>query len=249
MFRLMKLRPPNGWNAVTWELVIVVVGVLIALLAQQWVEERTWDAKVRHSKDALRGEIANHYAWSVEWRVVTPCLLGQIDQLRERVLRSRDRLDPAPLIRDPNLSYVFRMPSKEYLTSVWEAAQLDGISARFDDQARAELSAHYEQVRQLRGHTERNGVDWRRLLTLAQPIRLDPMVRYSLLQTLDELRGRVEFVDLLSGQLIDHIDKLGMTPPASFAQGALNRWNTVRFCHAHGLPLRSLTQAMTAVPN
>ena len=27
MFRLMRLHPPNGWNAVGWELAIVVLGV------------------------------------------------------------------------------------------------------------------------------------------------------------------------------------------------------------------------------
>ena len=31
MFRLIKLNPPNGWNAVAWELAIVAIGVLIAL--------------------------------------------------------------------------------------------------------------------------------------------------------------------------------------------------------------------------
>ena len=30
MFRMVKLRPPHGWDAVAWELGIVVLGVLIA---------------------------------------------------------------------------------------------------------------------------------------------------------------------------------------------------------------------------
>ena len=38
MFRLLKVRPPNGWNAVAWELVIVTLGVLLALGAQQMAE-------------------------------------------------------------------------------------------------------------------------------------------------------------------------------------------------------------------
>jgi hypothetical protein len=38
MFRLLKLKPPHGWNAVGWDLAIVTVGVLIALAAQQIVE-------------------------------------------------------------------------------------------------------------------------------------------------------------------------------------------------------------------
>ena len=31
MFRLLKLKPPHGWNAVGWELGIVTLGVVIAL--------------------------------------------------------------------------------------------------------------------------------------------------------------------------------------------------------------------------
>lgn len=38
MFRMLKLRPLHGWNAVAWELAIVTLGVLIALGAQQVVE-------------------------------------------------------------------------------------------------------------------------------------------------------------------------------------------------------------------
>lgn len=249
MFRLMKLRPPNGWNAVTWELVIVVVGVLLALLAQQWVEERTWDSKVRQSEVALRSEVANHYAWSVEWRMVTPCLLAQIDRLQQRVLASGRRLEPAPLFRERNFSYVMRIPSKEYQTGIWEAAQLEGITTRFPPATRDELIAHYEQVRLLSGHIGRNDEDWRRLRTLSNPMPLDPMVRYSLLQTLDQLRGRIEFVDLLSGQLIDHLVNLKMVPSAAKARRDIERFGTVHFCRARRLPLLSLAEAMSPVPN
>ncbi len=42
MFRLLKLKPPHGWAAVAWELAIVTLGVLIALGAQQIVEDIHW---------------------------------------------------------------------------------------------------------------------------------------------------------------------------------------------------------------
>ena len=32
MFRMLRLKPPHGWNAVAWELSVVVLGVLIALV-------------------------------------------------------------------------------------------------------------------------------------------------------------------------------------------------------------------------
>jgi hypothetical protein len=249
MFRMLKLKPPHGWDAVAWELVIVVVGVLLALLAQQWVSERDDRAKVRQSLDAIRSEVGRHYAWSVEWRATEPCLLAQIDSLEQRVLKSGNELDPAPVYSEANGHYVLRMPSKEYVASAWQAAQADGVSADFDPRLRTELSSHYEQARLLADHGERNGVDYRRLLVLSEPIPLDPSTRFSILQTLAELRGRVEFVDVLSGQIIDHVQRLKMVPAQSFAQHEVERYGTYQFCKAHGLPMRSLKDAMQAVPN
>jgi hypothetical protein len=249
MFRMLKLKPPHGWNVVGWELVIVVVGVLLALLAQQWVSERDDRAKMKQSLDSIRSEIGNHYAWSVEWRVVEPCMLAQIDSLQDRVMKSGDRLDPAPVYTETNGHYVLRMPSKEYVNSAWQAAQADGVSADFDPAFRFELSSHYEQARLLAEHGERNGIDYRRLLVLSRPIPLDPSVRYSILQTLAELRGRVEFIDILSGQIIDHVQRLRMVPPEAFAQHEVERYGTYQFCKTRNLPLRSFKDAMQAVPN
>ena len=249
MFRLLRLRPPHGWNAVAWELAIVVLGVLIALAAQQWAEERSWAGKVRQSTATIRDEVANHYAWSVEWRVVEPCILAQIDALHRRVMESGDRLEPEPTFDDNNFRYVLRLPSKEYSSSAWNAAQLDGVTSRLDPDLRRELSSHYEQVRIASELTERNGVDYRKALTLSYPLRLDPSVRYSILTTLDELRGRAEFVDIESGQMIDHVTRMGMIPSAQRVRADVERYGTYQFCKKHGLPMRPYAAAMRPVAN
>lgn len=249
MFRLMRLKPPNGWNAVGWELGVVVLGVLLALLAQEWATTRSQHQKARQSLAAIRAEIANHYFWSVEWRVVSACLTAQIDELDERVLASTERLEPAPVSTENNRKFVMRIPSKEYITSAWQAAQSDGVSALFEPGIRTELSAHYEQVRLVSDHAQRNGVDDRRMLTLGRPIPLDPSVRYALLQTLDELRGRVTFMDILSGQIIDHVIQLNMVPPASVTRREVERFGTYQYCAKQGLPMRRIDAAMVAVPN
>ena len=160
MFRLLKVKPPNGWNAVGWELAIVVIGVFVALVAQEWATNRAHQAKARHSLEAIKRELANHYAWSVEWRVVTPCLLSQIDQLQQRVMSSGANLEPAPVTYEKDRHFVVRLPAKEYETSAWNAAQLDGVVARFEPAVRTELSSHYEQVRLIAEHSERNGIDF-----------------------------------------------------------------------------------------
>ena len=84
---------------------------------------------------------------------------------------------------------------------------------------------------------------------LALSIPLDPSTRLLLLQTLSELRGRTKFMDLLSGQMIDHILKEGMVPATAVTQERLSKYGTYRFCRAHGLPTRSFNDAKVPVPN
>ena len=55
MFRLLKLRPPHGWNAVALELAIVPLGVLIALGAQQSTGNGYVIPRQEHRRELGRG--------------------------------------------------------------------------------------------------------------------------------------------------------------------------------------------------
>lgn len=249
MFRLLRVRPPNGWPAVWWELAIVTLGVLIALIVQQWADGRAWAGKAEATRAALREELAQHYSWSVEWRAVAPCMLAQIERLRRRVLASGATLEPAPVFRNANFSFVLRLPSKEYGRSVYEAALADGVMQRFGPDFRRELNSHYAQVDFLEAMTRQNGGDYQELFGLSRAIPLDPGVRFELLRTLDRLAGRIEYMDLLSGQLIDHVANVGMVPAAAGVRHDVERFGTWSFCRGQRLPLRTFRQAMTPVPN
>ncbi len=250
MFRMLRLKPPHGWNAVAWELGIVTLGVLIALAAQQWVEERSWRSKVTLAEAAIRDELAKHYSWSVEWREVEPCIVAQIDALQQRIDRSGNRLEPAPLYSDPAISqFVLRMPSKDYADGAWQAAISDGVAPRFAPTFRSELIDHYMQAATVQDQSMKNTEEFTSLRTLNRAIPLDPMVRFTLLNRIDTLRGRVDFMSLQSGQLIDHIHKVGMVPDPELAKRDVTRFGTYRFCRTHGLPMRSFADAMTAIPN
>lgn len=250
MFRLMKLHPPHGWRAVVWELGIVTLGVLIALAAQQWAEARTWDGKLRQSRTAIADELAKHYSWSVEWRVVLPCLVAQVDRLRERVEKSGDILDPAPLFSEAAVPrYTIRLPSKDYSDGAWQAAIADNTAARLEPALRRELADHYTQAATVHAEAQLNLDDHMALQILGRPLRLDPLVRFNLLERLERLRGRVEFMDLQAGQLINHIQKVRMVPNARDAIRDVERFGSYKFCKDQALPMRSFADAMKAVPN
>jgi hypothetical protein len=244
VFRYQWLEPPHGWRTFSWELVVVVVGVLIALAAQQWAEDRSWQRKARAATEALRAEVTDQYRYAVEWRLVEPCVLAQIDRLQQRLLASGARLDPAPVHSEPGFAfYVIRMPNRNYEESVWQASVTDGVNTHLAVNVRRGLNRAYTANGRLVALNDQNNAAYQRLLSLARSIPLDPIVRFSLLQELEALRGRAELMSHLSGQSIATWGEAGMIPGPEAARQALDQSGTYRFCQAQGLPVRPLAEA------
>jgi hypothetical protein len=245
--RIRLLRTGRHFAA---ELLVVALGVLLALWVQQWAEDRSWQAKAGNATEALRAETAGAYASSLQWRVVAPCVLAQIDRLRERVLRSGDRLEPAPVYSEPGFDFfVIRMPSRSYYQVVWRATISDGVNAHLESNMRRELDAAYTDMSLLVDLNAQNNAAIQRLLVLSRPLPLDASVRFSLLQDLDELRGRVEDMSHSSGQVIGDLIRAGMQPPAELGRSTLANSGTYRFCRTQRFPTRSLAEAERPIPN
>ena len=250
MFKLSTLRPPHGWPAVAWDLAIVTVGVLVALVLQQWAEERSADAKTTEALNGIRAEIANHYRSSIEWRVVEPCIVAQIDALTTRVLESGARLAPTPIQTEADdFHFVLRTPSKEYPKSSWEAATNEGFVARLEPSLRNELTAYYAQIDELNAMGRTNYYETTGVNELGYPLPLDASTRYAIIHQLQDIRGLAEYHDTISGQLFDHMQKVRMSPPIGEARALTQRYGTFRYCKAHHLPMRTLDQAMRSIPN
>ncbi|MEP7129738.1 MAG: hypothetical protein ABI770_01270 [Sphingomicrobium sp.] len=82
MFRLLKLKPPHGWNTVAWDLAIVTLGVLVALGAQQLVDELHWRGEVADFRNAVSTEIGNDLATYTYRKEENPCIVARLDELQ-----------------------------------------------------------------------------------------------------------------------------------------------------------------------
>lgn len=81
MFRLLRLKPPNGWHAVGWELLIVTLGVLIALGAQQ-VAERVRDRQLAGQARAAIAEELNRNLLTISLRATAEhCIQRRLGEL------------------------------------------------------------------------------------------------------------------------------------------------------------------------
>ena len=82
MFRLMRLKPPHGWNAVGWELAIVTLGVVIALGAQQIVEAMSKRSTAAETRAEVTDELNSSLMSLALRRAAEPCIEGRLNELR-----------------------------------------------------------------------------------------------------------------------------------------------------------------------
>jgi hypothetical protein len=212
MFRLIRLNPPNGWNAVAWELAIVVVGVLIALGAQQAVEERRWRDEVRLTEDALTIEIADSVLHASERQIVSRCLSDRLTHLIGKVSSNEGpwSADPLPLARTPfgvktSTPAVYRTPNRPWNDDVWVATQNGGVFSHMPRERVAAFAKVYARMEGLRKVNEFEHQVFPELLYLSFDTRLDDAARQRALATL----GRLDWLNgtiLLDGKnLIDEV--------------------------------------------
>ncbi len=76
------LKPPHGWSVVAWDLAIVTLGVLIALAAQQLVDDMHWRSEVRDFRKAVRSEISNDLATYTYRKDEDRCIVARLNELQ-----------------------------------------------------------------------------------------------------------------------------------------------------------------------
>ena len=109
-------KPLHGWRAFAGEVGIIVVGVLIALAAEQAVQEFRERAQLREAEGAMRAELRNDDLPQAFARAaVNDCFAAQLDGI-ENAVASGDREKVLALARD--YGPVFRV----WDDSAWKAA-------------------------------------------------------------------------------------------------------------------------------
>ena len=76
-------KVPHSWRELGKEIAIIVVGVLIALTAEQIVDDWQWRHKVAAAETAMRGELLYDDGPQIYQRAAMhPCVIAQLDRIR-----------------------------------------------------------------------------------------------------------------------------------------------------------------------
>src|SRR6059058_780500 len=118
-------KPLHGWRAFAGEVGIIVVGVLIALAAEQVVETIHWRHKASKADASLREELEASYAFAAEAVIAAPCIDRQLQVLEARLAQAGSD-GTAPMYSDPSGDFVVRAPSRPWSDDVWRSVVTEG---------------------------------------------------------------------------------------------------------------------------
>jgi hypothetical protein len=225
MFRLLKLKPPHGWNAVAWELGIVTLGVLIALAAQQVVEA----LNDRSTAAGTRAEVVNELnsnLMSLRLRdEAEPCVQRRLAELR-KILADWQR---TRTFRTPQ--WVAQTPVIEVELSRYDAAVSAGRMALLSGDDQYRIGTVVDRIRRFNDWQFQERRPWGRLRLLqAGSAVLSPDDRAMLREALQDASAMDYEIQVNSRQALDMARGYGFrASPEGFREMAPKVWPGGRY--------------------
>ena len=238
-------KPLHGWRAFLGEIAIIVVGVLIALGAEQLAESWQWRQRAEEGRERLKAEIGHEFLLMEEREAVGDCVEAQLNDLENAVLSAGATLKPATLYtenRSPGFTseYVIRAPSRSWSDSAWQSIISEGLPEHLTASERQYLPIHYSQLARISASNHEEDEALGELGALSKPLPLDSAVRSEFVRLIEAERSRNRAMANGSVQMISTVKKLHYVPDEQQQRGWMARSATVSFCRAHHLPLRKL---------
>ena len=159
------LSPLNGWRVFWGEVGIIVLGVLLALGAQQLVEAASWRSEVADFRAAIDDELGKNLSVFQVRLDQNACVSRRLDELQ--FLADQPTGAPAPRRLRP----IGSPDSYSYFASVWDNKDADVI-AHLPLKVRTKYAETYDEfINEERNRALENAV-WRSMarFNLAEPM-------------------------------------------------------------------------------
>jgi hypothetical protein len=197
-------KPMHGWRALAGEVGIIVLGVLIALGAEQVVQSVHQRREGRQANAIIRGELEYNLARLKSRLAIRSCVERRIGEIQQLL----DQAQSQPEIKTP--SWVGRPQFWTMQSSRWQAESQAGRGALVDPDALSRYSQMYAWMDNLASEMAAEQADWAKLRTLEHLSRLDTAAAYDLNRTLQDARYRNWRISLQTSQLSALAGSIGL---------------------------------------
>jgi hypothetical protein len=201
-FRLPK--PLHGWREFIGEVGIIVIGVLIALGAEQLVEKTHQQQQAGQAERVIRNEIGLNLGRLQSRRGIYDCVRHRLDEIQTILDGTGSKADFAPP------SWIGRPQYWTFLNSRWEAESQAGRAALVDGGRLSQYGVMYNRMQNLLNEMDAEQTDWAKLRTLEHLHRLDGGEALQMNFTLQDARYRNWRLALVTDQLFGMAKALGL---------------------------------------
>jgi len=180
-----------------------VLGVLLALLAQQWLDNQAQRRQLRFTEEHLRGEVLVSAQNAFERMALYNCLKTDLTDLSERLNRPGDRWEAVPLRRHgPSVPRavpaVYIAPLRPWGSAAWDTAVASNSLLYMPMDRVAAYARVYEAIVKLREIQNHEFHSASRLSLLSSSRGMTPEMRASLLSDLGVIDANMNFMEIIS---------------------------------------------------
>jgi hypothetical protein len=192
------------------ELIVVIFGVLIALGLENLIEEIRLRGDAMELERAFDADLGEAVQLSLERQAVSPCLVGRLKALEQRVLTPGDLAAPVPAASGGSITFAlpapYRAPTRVWITSSFDRALGTEAFKRIPRERADSYAGVFAQIvtRQQANDDEFFAVAGLAPLVPAQG-ELDPEVRADLLRQLALLDRHQALAAIQGRQIISAV--------------------------------------------
>ena len=223
--KIDRLMPRDGWRVFVGEVGVIVLGVLIALVAQQFAEDWQWRQTVARTKADLDAQISMAIVGGVERAAVDTCLSQRLTDLAAKVAANRGTWTANPYVLPGEhtssqivhyaIRPAYRVPGRAFPDDVWQQAKAAGVLTHMSPMDITRYSSAFDNITTLRDGVVSESMLTSELSFLSFDGQLNSSDRVRALSTIAQLdglnRGQVNAARLL----IEDAKSLGGTMSAA----------------------------------
>jgi hypothetical protein len=213
-----KPKPIHNWRELFKEIGIIVIGVSIALAAEQGVEWWHWHNEVVAAREVLHEEIAgNNNRFFARRLAIASCF--------ERQFREADAiLSDLEAGRTPGKFTVYRYGSGSVITDAeWQSERASQVLTHFPRAERTLMSRYYAGLPGFNDWIVTEGQAWRELTGLKNPLQgLTPSDLMHLRVSLQTARTMLSLINNNAPRMQRLSDQLGVGEPVVNASAVKN---------------------------
>ena len=203
-------KPLHGWRAFAGEVGIIVLGVLIALGAEQFVESLHWRHQVRETRRAIDAEVSHDLAalqFRLDQRGCVDQRLAELDRWSREIGGGRTTSLKKPI--DQPVYFAVR-------TAVWNSTTGE-VTSRMPLDAKLNYASFYGAMKSFDELLRDEANQWTMIASYEENKDLDRRELHEVRAAINDLKFSNEFVEVFKTRADEFSSKLGVRPERDIA--------------------------------